>query len=71
MSEELFLTATSTDVGKTVTSVLIVKKLRGNGLNAGYYKTALNGTENIKGKLGMSDAKYICEVSGITDNPKT
>jgi dethiobiotin synthetase len=46
--EELFLTATSTDVGKTVTSGLIVKKFRGNGLNAGYYKTALNGTENTK-----------------------
>jgi dethiobiotin synthetase len=43
-------------------AALIVKKLRGNGLNAGYYKTALNGAEDIIGKLGVSDAKYICEV---------
>ena len=48
MSKELFLIATSTDVEKTVTSALIVKKFRGNELNAGYYKTALNGTENTK-----------------------
>jgi dethiobiotin synthetase len=48
VSEELFLTATNTDIGKTVTSVLIVKKFSGNGLNAGYYKTAFNGTENTK-----------------------
>jgi dethiobiotin synthetase len=48
VSEELFITATSIDFGKTVTSVLIVKKFRGNGLNSGYYKTALNGTENTK-----------------------
>jgi len=48
VSKELFLTATSTDVGKTFTAVLIVKKFRGNGLNAGYYKKALNGAENKK-----------------------
>ncbi len=48
MREELFLIATSTDVEKTVTLGLIVKKFRGNELNARYYKTALNGTENTK-----------------------
>jgi dethiobiotin synthetase len=62
VSKELFITATSTDVEKTFMAALIVKKLRGNGLNAGYYKTALNGAEDIIGKLGVSDAKYICEV---------
>lgn len=62
MSKELFITATSTDVEKTFIAALIVKKLRGNELNAGYYKTALNGAEDIIRKLGVSDAKYICEV---------
>jgi dethiobiotin synthetase len=62
VSKALFITATSADVEKTFTAALIVKKLCGNGLNAGYYKTVLNGAENIIGKLGVNDAKYICEV---------
>ena len=71
MSKELFLIATSTDVEKIFTVALIVKKLRGNGLNARCYKKALKDTENIKEKLGVSDAKYICGILGITDNPKS
>ena len=50
MSKELFITATSTDFEKIFTAALIVKKLRGNGLNAGCYKKALKGAENIKEK---------------------
>ncbi|KKH92431.1 dethiobiotin synthetase [Methanosarcina sp. 1.H.T.1A.1] len=71
MSKGLFITGTGTDVGKTFTTALIVKKLRENGLNAGYYKAALSGAEKIKGKLVAGDAKYVCEVSGITDGPES
>ena len=50
MSKELFITAISTGFEKIFTATLIVKKLRRNGLNAGCYKKALKGAENIEGK---------------------
>ena len=39
----IFITGTGTDVGKTYVTALIVKKLRGAGINAGYYKFAASG----------------------------
>ena len=65
MSKGIFVTATGTDVGKTFVSALIVKKLREEGINAGYYKAVLSGAEYIEGKLIAGDAHAVCRVSGL------
>lgn len=70
-TKAVFIAGTSTDVGKTFVTALILKKLRGSKINAGYYKAALSGAEEAGGKLIPGDAKYVCDVSGIKENPQT
>lgn len=67
MSKALFITATGTDVGKTYVTALIIKKLRGNGINAGYYKAALSGAETV----ADSDAGYVNKIAGINQSENT
>lgn len=61
MSRGVFVTATGTDVGKTYISALIVKMLRENGVNCGYYKAAISGAETIE----KSDAGYVNQIANI------
>lgn len=63
----LFITATGTDCGKTYITALIVKKLRENGLEAGYYKAALSGADSI----AESDAGYVNSFAGINQDEDT
>lgn len=65
MSKKVFITATGTDIGKTFISALIVKKLRENDVDAGYYKPALSGALLDKGKLIPGDVDYVCSKSGL------
>jgi len=69
MAKGIFITATGTDIGKTYISALIVKTLRENGLNCGYYKPALSGAELIDGKIVPGDCAYVFKQSGINKNP--
>lgn len=64
MSKGLFITATGTDLGKTYITALIIKKLRGFGLNAGYYKAAISGADSISG----SDAGYVNRLAEIGED---
>ena len=68
MSKNIFITGTGTDVGKTFVTALIVKKLRDNGIDCGYYKSALSGTENINGFEIPGDADYVCRISGLKES---
>lgn len=65
MSKGIFLTGTSTEIGKTFVTALIVKKLHENGLNAGYYKPALSGAEYVNGTLTAGDAAHVCQTAGL------
>ena len=65
MTKCIFITATGTDIGKTYISALIVKKMREEGLNCGYYKPILSGA--INGIPG--DCKYVTETAGLNCNP--
>lgn len=69
MTKALFVTGTGTDAGKTFITALIVKRLRGAGLNAGYYKAALSGAEDRGGKLIPGDAEYVRMAAGIEGDP--
>lgn len=66
MSKGIFVTGTGTDVGKTYCTALLVKELREQGIDAGYFKAALSGAEELLGKLIPGDAQYVCERAGIT-----
>lgn len=67
----IFITATGTDMGKTYISALILKHLRTNGLNAGYYKPILSGAYKENNKLILGDAEYVCNFSGLEESPDT
>lgn len=67
MSKKIFVTATGTDIGKTFVTALIVKKLRDEGYNAGYYKAALSGAEVTENGLVAGDAHYVNEVANINE----
>ena len=72
MAEALFITGTGTDVGKTFVTGLIVKKLKESGRNAAYYKAAMSGNERAAdGSLIPGDARYVKEVSGISQPLET
>lgn len=70
MSRAVFITATGTDVGKTYVTALIVKRLRGAGIDAGYYKAALSGAEERGGKLIPGDADFVARTSGMNEAPE-
>ena len=65
MSKNIFITATGTDVGKTYVSALIVKKMREEGLNCGYFKPVLSGVVEKDGKLVESDCNYVVSTAKI------
>lgn len=67
MSKRIFITGTGTDVGKTYVSGLIVKKLKGGGKNAAYYKAAMSGNERrADGSLIPGDGLFVKNMSGIS-----
>lgn len=68
MAKSIFITGTSTDIGKTYVSALIVKALKNSGKNICYYKPALSGAEIINGSIYAGDAEYVKKVSGIDED---
>lgn len=66
MTKGIFVTATGTDVGKTYVSGLVVKKLRENNLNCGYYKPALSGAEVLGTEIIPGDAEYVVKKTGLS-----
>lgn len=64
MAKTIFITATGTDIGKTYISGLIAKHIKDKGLNIGYYKAALSGSNDIKD----SDAWYVKQQADLPDS---
>lgn len=71
MNQKIFITATGTDVGKTYVSALLLKRLREDGVNAGYYKPALSGACRQDGRLIPGDAAYACRTGGLAIPPES
>lgn len=65
MTKKIFITGTGTDVGKTYISALIVKKMRENGFNCGYFKPVISGVKELSGHLVDSDANYVVQMADI------
>lgn len=66
---QVFVTATGTEVGKTYVSGLVVKELRDQGINAGYFKPALSDAYYEGGKLIPGDAEFVCNRAGLDVDP--
>lgn len=66
MSKHLFITGTTTDVGKTYITGLIVKKLKEANQKAAYYKAAMSGNQRGSDEsLLPGDALQVKKMSGI------
>ena len=65
MGKGVFITGTSTDAGKTYISSLIVKSMRENGYNCGYFKPVLTGVEIKNNNIYMADIEYVKKISGL------
>ena len=70
MAKKIFITGTGTDVGKTYISALIVKKMRENGFDCGYYKPVISGVTEMCGHLMESDANYVIQRANIPAEPE-
>ncbi|WP_372518707.1 dethiobiotin synthase [Candidatus Ruminimicrobiellum ovillum] len=70
MTKSIFIAGTSTDIGKTFVTALLVKYLRDKNINAGYFKPVLSGAEIVDNKLVPGDAKYVCDIAGINVQPQ-
>lgn len=68
MENGVYIIGTNTDIGKTFISGLILKKLREDGINAGYYKAVLSGA--IKDKKGLIplDCEEVMKISGLKES---
>ncbi|AQW88237.1 dethiobiotin synthetase [Campylobacter pinnipediorum subsp. caledonicus] len=71
MENAIFITGTSTDIGKTYISALICKHMIAKNINVGYFKPVASG--NIKDKNGnliVGDVRFVKEFSGIKFDEK-
>lgn len=68
MKKGVYIIGTSTDIGKTFISGLILKKLREEGRNAGYYKAVLSGAIKEKNGLIPLDCEEVMEISGLKES---
>ncbi|MEF9918959.1 MAG: dethiobiotin synthase, partial [Eubacterium sp.] len=69
MTKGIFIVATGTDVGKTYIAAELIKVLKTNGINAGYYKCALSGAEEKEGRWIAGDAAYVFKQADLTGDP--
>ena len=68
MSKNLFIIGTGTDIGKTYIAALILKKLRENYMNPGYFKAAMSGNSlDSDGNIIPGDSLYIMKISNIDE----
>lgn len=66
MTKGIFMTGTGTDVGKTFVSSLLLKKMKEEGLNCGYYKPVLSGSDDAE----LNDSEYVVKTAGLNTDPK-
>ncbi|EGO63696.1 dethiobiotin synthase [Acetonema longum] len=64
----IFITATDTEVGKTVITGAIAAGLKQRGLNTAVYKpVASGGVRNREGKLDSEDAMFLQKAAGLPE----
>lgn len=67
----LFITATDTEIGKTVITGAITAALKGRGMDVGVMKpVASGGVANEAGKLVAEDATFLMQAAGIEERER-
>ncbi len=67
----LFITATDTEIGKTVITGAIAAALKGRGMDVGVMKpVASGGVANEAGKLAAEDATFLMQAVGIEERER-
>lgn len=64
MPRGLFITGTSTEVGKTRIAAMIARQLHAAGVRVGVYKPAASGCREVDGELHADDAAALWEAAG-------
>lgn len=64
----VFITATDTEVGKTIVTGLIARQLKDQGMSVGVMKPVAAGARCRKGKLFSEDAVLLKKISGVKDS---
>ena len=65
MAKALYVIGTNTDIGKTYVSGLIVKSLKDNGVNIGYYKPVLSGAIRANNTLVPGDVQHVYQTANL------
>jgi len=64
----VFVTATDTEVGKTMVAGAIARALRDRGRKVGVFKPAASGCKTVGGKLVSDDAEFLAACAGVDDS---
>jgi len=64
----LFVTATDTEVGKTMVAGGIARVLRDQGRRVGVFKPAASGCGVVDGELVSEDAEFLAACAGVADS---
>jgi dethiobiotin synthetase len=68
MAKGIFIIGTDTGVGKTVVSAGLMKRLRTDGYNVGYFKPILSGAGFRDGNLAPWDTLFVKKISGLIED---
>ena len=68
MAKGIFITATDTGVGKTITASTIIRALKGQGIKVGAMKPIETGCMRRDGVLVPSDGWFLKGISGMDDS---
>ncbi len=61
------IVGTDTGVGKTVVTALLALHFQAHGMDCGVMKPFASGCESLDGKLESEDARFLVEISDVTD----
>ncbi len=69
MNHGFFITGTSTGVGKTIATAVLLKWMQAKGLKVGVMKPVETGVDPECHSSANSDARFLMEAGGIADDP--
>ncbi len=66
-TQNLFVSGTDTEIGKTVVTAILALSLQAHGVNVGIMKPFASGCEMVDGHLQSEDARWLKEMVGVED----
>lgn len=66
--QNLFVTGTDTEIGKTLVTALLALSLQARGVDVGVMKPFASDCELVDGKLQSEDARWLRKIVGVDDD---